>query len=253
MLGQGGPFMVRLSNLVAAGYTTIRSRKCLVGFVCLVLLCQLGRAVVHAADGAKGTIYSCGFTAGGWNRADWIPVKNPRSDHFGGWVQQDGCIANEVPAGATAEELQGKRAAECYSSMVYKEKLTGNVTITATMAFAHKMAPLVVLAPDLPENAKGQKEYAEHFEVVIFNEGVNVWHHFVKDGKLTYRKAAFANFPLEKDTKYTLEVKKTGKTLTISAAGHTFGYVEDALPDSFHVGITGCEGVNRFYDFAVRR
>jgi hypothetical protein len=218
-----------------------------------MLLGHFAAVVVHAADGANGAIYSCAFTAGGWNRADWISVKNPRSDHFGGWVQQEGCIANEVPAGAAAEELQGKRAAECYSSMVYKEKITGNVTITATMAFAHKMAPLIVMAPDLPENAKGQKEYAEHFEIVIFNEGVNVWDHFVKDGKLTYRKAAFASFPLEKDTKYALEVKKVGKTLKISVAGHAFGYIEDALSESFYVGITGCEGVNRFYDFAVRR
>jgi hypothetical protein len=245
--------MVRLSDLASAGCIAVRVGNCLAGFACLILLCQLGRVVVHAADGEKGVIYSCVFTAGGWNRADWIPVKSPRSDHFGGWVQRDAYITNEVPTGATAEELQGKRAAECYSSMVYKEKITGNVTISSTMAFAHKMAPLIVLAPDLPENAAGQKEYAEHFEIVVFNEGVNVWHHFVKDGKPTYRKAAFASFPLEKDTSYTLEVKKTGKTLTVSVAGHTFGYIEEALPDNFHVGITGCEGVNRFCDFAVRR
>ena len=80
-----------------------------------------------------------------------------------------------------------------------------------------------------------------------------IWHHFAKGGKLTYRKAAFATFPLEKETKYTLEVKKTGKTLTVSVAGHTFGYFDDDLPDSSYVGITGCEGVNRFYDFTVRR
>ena len=40
--------------------------------------------------------------------------------------------------------------------------------------------------------------------------------------------------------------------LAVSVAGHTFGYAEDALPDSCQVGITGCEGLNRFYDFAVR-
>ena len=48
-------------------------------------------------------------------------------------------------------------------------------------------------------------------------------------------------------------MKKADKTLTVSVAGHTFGYFEDALPDSFYVGITGCEGLNRFYDFTVRR
>ncbi len=215
------------------------------------MLCHLPTASAQAASAPTAPIYSCTFEAGHWNRADWIPVKNPRSEHFGGWVQQDKCIANEVPDNATPEELQGKRAAETYSSMVYKEKITGNVTITATMSFAHKMAPLLVLASELRESAKG-KEFGEHFEIVLFNEGVNVWHHFFKDGKLTYRKAAFATFPLEKDKNYMLEVKRSGKLLTISVAGHTFGYTEDALPDSFYVGITGCEGLNRFYDFMVR-
>ena len=219
----------------------------------VILSCQCGEAVVRAADAAANTIYSCAFTSGSWERSDWTLVKKSKSDHGGGWVQQEGCIANETPAQATPEDLQGKRAAETYSSMVYKNKVTGNVTVAATMAFAHKMAPLIVLAPELTVNAEGRKEYSEHFEIVIFNEGVNVWHHFVKDGKLTYRKTAFANFRLEKDTKYTLEVKKSGKILTVSVAGHVFGYADDALPESCYVGITGCEGLNRFYDFIVRR
>jgi hypothetical protein len=41
--------------------------------------------------------------------------------------------------------------------------------------------------------------------------------------------------------------------VTVSVADHTFGYIDDVLPESFFVGITGCEGLNRFYDFAVRR
>jgi hypothetical protein len=180
-------------------------------------------------------------------------VKLPPGEHFGDWVQQDKCIANQVPESATPEELEGKRAPEACSSMVYKEKVRGNVTIISTMAFAHKMAPLILLAPDLSENAKGQKECSERFEVVIFNGGVNVWRHSLKDEKLSYRKAAFASFRLEKNTPYRLEVKKAGKTLTVSVAGHTFGYTDDALPDACYLGITGCEGLNRFYDFRVDR
>ena len=179
--------------------------------------------------------------------------QNPRSDRLGGWLQQDGCIVNEVPGQATSQELQGKRAAETYSSMVYKEKVTGKILVNATMAFTDKMAPLIVLAPGLSGNAGSQKQYAEHFEIVLFNEGVNVWHHFLKDGKLTYRKAAFASFRLEKDTQDTLDVKKVGKVLTVSVANYTFGYADDALPDSFYVGITGCEGLNRFFNFSVSR
>ena len=113
--------------------------------------------------------------------------------------------------------------------------------------------PADCLAPDLHANAKGQREFRDHFEVVIFNEGVNIWRYSVADGKLVIRKAAFASFRLEKNVKYLLKVNKTDKTLTVSIAGHSFGYFDDALPDAYYVGITGCEGLNRFYDFAVGR
>ena len=81
---------------------------------------------------------------------------------------------------------------------------------------------------------------------------MNIWRCFVKDGKLIIRKTAFASFRLEKNVKYLLKVNKTDKMLTVSIAGRTFGYFDDALPDAFYVGITGCEGLNRFYDFTVR-
>jgi hypothetical protein len=128
-----------------------------------------------------------------------------------------------------------------------------SLVIASTMAFAHQMAPLILLTPALAKNAKGQQECSERFEIVIFNEGVIVWRHSLKEGKLAYRKAAFASFRLEKDTPYRLEVKKTGTTLTVSVAGHTFGYTDDALPDACYVGSTGCEGLNRFYDFSICR
>lgn len=227
--------------------------RSLVRVASVILLSLSGSAAVNAADVPTDPIYTCTFAAGNWKQADWLRVKYSQGEHFGDWVQRDGYIANTVPSNATPEELQGKYAAETYSCMVYKERLKGDVSVASTMSFAYKMAPLIVLSPALSEDAKGRKQCSERFEIVIFDEGVNIWRHFVKDGKLTYRKAAFASFRLEKDTKYRLKVTKTGKTLTVSVAGHTFGYIDDALPESFFVGITGCEGLNRFYDFTVWR
>ena len=39
--------------------------------------------------------------------------------------------------------------------------------------------------------------------------------------------------------------------MTISCGGHTFGYSDDALELTNYVGVTGCEGRNRFYDFTI--
>ena len=205
------------------------------------------------ADRAKKTIYACEFSEGHWNRADWLQVKHPSVEHFGDWVQQAVRIANQVPEGATPLDLRTKRALETYAGMVYKEKVSGNVTISSTMAFADRTAPLILLVPELEQKAKGQWTYGEHYEIIIYNEGVNVWRYLLKDGKLTYRRVMFVNFPMAKDTAYKLEVKKVGKTLTVSVAGQTFGCYEEGLPDTFYAGITGCEGLNYFHDFSIQR
>ncbi len=34
--------------------------------------------------------------------------------------------------------------------------------------------------------------------------------------------------------------------------GACFSYLEHDLPKKLYVGVTGCEGLNRFYDFNLR-
>ncbi len=41
--------------------------------------------------------------------------------------------------------------------------------------------------------------------------------------------------------------------MTVSVAGQTFGCHEESLLDAFYAGITGDEGLNRFYDSTIRR
>lgn len=198
--------------------------------------------------------FECVFSGGGWDAEQWILVKSPRWKHVGGWLQQDGYIENQTPEGASKKDMLGPRAAETYTSMVYRQKVSGNVDIASTMVFEDRMAPLIVLAPELGENTTGHPEYREHWEVVLFDKGINVWHHTYRDGKPAWRKAAYASFQLKPATNYRLVVRvrrsPRGPMLTMAVDGHEFGYVEDNLPESFYVGITGCEGRNRFYDFS---
>ena len=121
------------------------------------------------------------FGRGKWDSSQWILVKSPRWSYFGGWVQKDGHIENQVPAGVDDQTLQGKRAAETYTSMVLKEPVSGNVVIKAKMSYLYQMAPLLVIAPELGKSAEGIPEYREHWEVVLYNRGLNVWHHEYKD------------------------------------------------------------------------
>ena len=193
------------------------------------------------------------FARGGWKPEEWILVKSPRMEHFGKWVQKEDCIQNEVPAGVSPADLQGKRAHDTYTSMVYAKPFAGDLRIAVTLAFSYRMAPLIVLAPALGKDGAGRPEYREHFEICVYNEGVNVWHHSFADNKPSYKKSAYANFPLQPDTRYTLVVEIKGKRLSAMIDGHTFGYIDESLPDELYVGVTGCEGLNSFYDMAVMR
>ena len=196
------------------------------------------------------------FGRGQWDPTEWTLVKTPRWDHFGGWVQRDTHIENQTPQGASPEATLGPRRSQTYTSMVLNRKFSGDVTVSSTMEFAHRMAPMIVVASDLGADAVGRAEHREHYEIVIYDEGVNVWRHSFRDGKPSWVKAADAQFELTPNVKHRLEVSiarsAEGKRMLVSVAGHELEYVDDSLPDEFYVGITGCEGVNRFYDFDVR-
>jgi len=201
--------------------------------------------------------YKCLFSEGGWNPDDWLIVKSPRWDYAGSWIQEKDHIANKVPSDASREEMLEKRAGETYTSMILKEKFRGSVEISSTISFADRMAPLIVIANDYGKDSGNRPEHRDHLEVVLYEKGINVWHHYFKDGKLFTRKAAFMKTPFIANEKYLLAVKiepnGKGAMITVGAGGKTFGFFDESFPESFHAGITGCEGVNHFYDFSVRQ
>jgi hypothetical protein len=182
-------------------------------------------------------------------------VKSPRWSYVGDWEQCSDHISNSVPKGISNEDLQEKYYEQTYTSMLLKKKLKGNFTLSSTMSFDYQMAPLLVVAPDYGTDSQESAEYRDHFEIVLFNEGLNIWHHYYEDGKPYWRKAAFMDADFKACQKYTvtvdIEFADTGPMMTVSCDGRKFGYTDDTLPEEFFVGITGCEGINRFYDFQV--
>ena len=199
------------------------------------------------------------FAGGGWTPEEWWAVRSPRWSHIGGWVQHVDHIANEVPAGATAEEMLGPRAPECYSSLLLKKPVEGKSSFTIAASFDHLMAPLIVLAPAgsmVP--AEGEAlEYREHFEIVLCNEGINVWHHEYGNGAPRWHLAAGITMELRPKTIYELEVSTdfsaSQPQMIVRCNGMEFRYSEPDLPERYHWGFTGCEGVNRFYSWELRR
>ncbi|MFA6929417.1 MAG: hypothetical protein WCT05_03750 [Lentisphaeria bacterium] len=202
--------------------------------------------------------FTCAFTPGAWQMEDWIQVKSPRWDYWGSWQQEDDHIRNLVPVDASEQEMLGKRAGETYTSMLWRQKIAGSkkVVIQAELSFDDQMAPLLVIAPDYGKDGTGRPEYREHWEIVIYDKGLNVWHHQYADGKPSWYKAAAlkTNFSPKEKLLLVLSINFSGRVpqLEISSGGQTFSYAELQLPNTFYVGLTACEGVNRFYNFSVK-
>ncbi len=176
------------------------------------------------------------FNKNAWNSSEWIFVKRRDMAGRSEWLQKNDCIENDGN----------------HTSMVYKKKFKGDMTVSSTTAFADRMAPAIVIVSKIEDAVDGSKVFDEHIEIVIWDEGVNIWRLHTVDGKSLWEKTAFWKFKLTKNNMYKIEVTKIGKELSVKVDGHTMGYVDSSLQEEYYVGITGCEGVNRFYDFAVK-
>lgn len=184
--------------------------------------------------------YSCAFSDHGWNADDWMFVRRGDYATTDKWLQKADHIENT------------NAASNSFTSMVLRKKWHGDFHITAGMAFTDRMAPEVMLASNIGTDAQGRPEYERRVEVVLWDQGINVWFLDKVNGKTTWIKTAYDQFPLQKDTEYQLQVTRKGKELTITVGDHIFGYYEASLPDDLYVGVTACEGINRLYNFAIK-
>lgn len=194
------------------------------------------------------------FARGQWDASKWLTFKSVRFDYIHGFTQEADHIVNESPAEIDDETLYAHHVTEVYSALVYPQLLTGSITVSATMSFDHLMAPVIALTPALEEDEHGNKVFHRHIEVVLYREGINVWHYYWKDGQLTWYLAAFARADFKPRQRYKLEIKvQPGRfypRMTITCGHVKLGYENPEIPASFYAGITGCEGRCRFYDFS---
>ena len=197
-------------------------------------------------------IFACRFAAGAWDPEEWWLVRSPRWDREGEWVQERDHLRNRVPDRWSPEEMtEGEPGAgETYVSMVYRRPLTRDFQVAARMSFDHRMAPLIVLAAE-PARVESYREYRDHCEVVLYDEGVNVWTHGFSNQGPHWTLTASWRFPLAPMVEHQLKVNRVGPQLNLLVDNETFGCRAAALPETLYAGITACEGVNRFFDFSL--
>jgi len=225
---------------------------------CLIALLSAGIAL--AAVAADFVPVDVSFARGKWNSADFEYVKSWRWNFCNAFEQTDDGIVNLLAPEMSPLDVFKKRNAESYVAMLHKGTFPVGATVSSTMQWDYRMAPIIVLADTLGVSTNGVPELRNHWEVCLYDEGINVWYHFFENGKQKWYKAADYLCPKDRlfkaNVKHELIVKTqnyNGHTRMIVTCGDvTFAYVDDKLPKTFRAGIIGCEGRNWFYDFKVR-
>jgi len=137
-------------------------------------------------------------------------------------------------------------------SLMTREMYGCGTKITATCSFDNFGAPLIVIAEKLHMCDDGRLRYGDYFEVVLYENGVNVWRmHMDDDRKVTWHKALGVELTVAAGEKHALSVEIKENYLIIETCGQKLTLRVYDLPDKFHLGIDACEGINRFYDMSI--
>lgn len=137
-------------------------------------------------------------------------------------------------------------------SLLSNERYELGVTATLRASFENVGCPEIILV-DAPEKCDdGVIRYGGCFEIIPWKNGLNVWRHYREaNGCCHWHIRLWMTFPLAENEIHELQVQVLDKELHITLNGQkTILHVED-LPYKFHVGITGCEGIARLYDFDI--
>ena len=169
-------------------------------------------------------------------------IQSARFNRANRWIQEKDHIRTNGP-----ETFDG----ETYTSMLFMRLLKEQFKVSAKVSFDEEMAPAIVVAQQPTYLSGNCWEYREHFEVVLFNQGINLWHHVYVDDTPSWTKLRHWRLAVQSRKKYNLRVTCTEKDFTVELDELNLGSKELTLKLPVFAGITGCEGLNRFYEFKL--
>ena len=176
------------------------------------------------------------FAEGGWRTADWVTPHDPRWDYPSVFEQRADHIVNLCPA-VSDEELFAKHNQRVYAAQLYGKAFAWGGAVSATLSFDHRMAPGLLVVGELGIIADGQPVLGsgelgraadgqpvlgsgelgksadgcpalgdEWWEVIAYDEGLNVWHHYLNaDGRPVCELTASSRGALKPKTRYELK------------------------------------------------
>ncbi len=183
------------------------------------------------------------FSKGNWSMEGLQYAYSCRFTQNSRFIQREDCIEN--PADPDMDYGYS------YITLATEKKWKPGVRLTTHCSFQGLAAPLVVLVKDLFER-DGLASYGDYQEVVLWKNGLNVWNLWLReDGQVEYHKLVGVHASLEEEKIHELTVDVLEEGFEISMDGQKMYVRDEHIYPEFYLGITGCEGVCRFYDMEV--
>lgn len=186
------------------------------------------------------------FNAKEFNKDDFYYTYSPIAKAHKEFELRDDCIANYTI---------GSEDKYSYISLLTKEKFHSGSKISIKCEFGKYGAPLIAFTNDISDNNDGTKLYGVHYEVVAYEGGCNIWkvEPFPerKERPIKPTKLGYAEFEIKENTVIDISAEIIGSKIKVVINGVVIECEDIDVPESFHAGITACEGPNKFYEMTI--
>jgi len=186
------------------------------------------------------------FQKGAWDTEELLHTYSPMCRDYTQMRQEDDAIANSFN-----EKLQDYD----YIGLALKEPVRGDATVRVRCSFESYGAPLIVLADGVRTDGEGRRLYTSLHEIAAYEKGCNVWRVVTVPDSPERPFCAVGitreTFDVAAGSTVEMTVQVRGKKIHVTVNDYSFDAELPALPEEYYVGITACEGLNRFYELTV--
>lgn len=189
----------------------------------------------------------------GVNEQEFFYAWSPQSKTHVKFTMGDGYIVNkETPLPEGQQRTYGDHE---HISLLTKQTYGVGSTITVECDFNVFGAPLLVLTNELI-TINGVQSYDRHIEVVAYENGINVWDIKYAPDKpernfIAPIKIAFKKFKIQNEERIFITAKILEDGLLVTVNGESLKVEIENMPQQAYVGLTACEGINRFYSLEI--
>jgi len=178
-----------------------------------------------------------------WENQGLVYAYSHRFSPTPNFIQKDGYIESSVNE-AMPDGFD-------WIGLITKEKYSKELKISTECYFSKYGAPLIVMANEAAPDENGIIRISDYIEIVIYENGINVWKHTFKDGKPTWKLIMGVEFDVPAGKNVKLSSYMKDDLLIIEAEDKRMQVNLPDIPENVHMGIIACEGINRFYNLQI--